>query len=89
MGNYFGVLKVNLGGGLALFWKKEVDVDVDVETSSLNHIDALINRGKEDGWRFMGFYGDPARQRRMELWNLLRTLHAGTDLPKKKKKKVV
>ena len=89
MGNYFGVLKVNLGGGLALFWKKEVDVDVDVETSSLNHIDALINRGKEDGWRFMGFYGDPARQRRMESWNLLRTLHAGTDLPKKKKKRVV
>ena len=46
-------LKVNLGNDLALFWKK--GVDVDVEMSSLNHIDVLINRGKEDGWRFTGF----------------------------------
>lgn len=79
MGNSFGVSKVNLGGGLALFWKK--GVDVDVEMSSLNHIDVLINRGKEDGWRFTGFYGNPASQRRMELWNLLRTLHGSFSIP--------
>lgn len=28
MGNYFGVLKATLGGGLALFWKKDVDLNV-------------------------------------------------------------
>ena len=53
--DFFGVSKVSLGGGLALFWKK--DVVVDVESSSLNHIDILINKGKEDDWRFTGFYG--------------------------------
>ena len=30
---------------------------VDVESSSLNHIDVLINKGKDDKWRFTGFYG--------------------------------
>ena len=53
MGNYFGVSKVNLGGGLGLFWKR--GVELDVESSSLNHIDVLINKGKEDEWRFTGF----------------------------------
>lgn len=49
--------------------------------SSLNHIDVLINRGKENGWRFTGFYGNPASQQRMELWNLLRTLHGSFSIP--------
>ena len=60
MGSYFGVSKVNLGGGLALFWKE--GVEVSVESSSLNHIDVLINKNKEDGWRFTGFYGEPLTQ---------------------------
>ena len=50
MGNYFWVSKliVGWGGGgrLTLFWKQ--DVELDVESSSLNHIDALINKGRED-----------------------------------------
>ena len=33
MGNYFRVSKVTLGGGIALFWKKRVKLDV--ESSSL------------------------------------------------------
>lgn len=36
--------KENRGGGLALTWK--VDFDLVVDSSSLNHIDARINRGK-------------------------------------------
>ena len=50
-GDYFGVLKITRGGGLAFFWKR------DVESSSSNHIDALINTGKEDTLRFTSFYG--------------------------------
>lgn len=55
MEEYFRVSKVTIGGGLALFWKKEFVVDI--ESSSLNHIDVLINKGKEDEWQFTGFYG--------------------------------
>ena len=32
------------GGRVAVMWKKDVDVSVD--TYSLNHIDAIINKGK-------------------------------------------
>lgn len=55
MGNYSGVSKITRGGGLALLWKK--DVKLSVESSFPHHIDALINKGKEDVWRFIGFYG--------------------------------
>ena len=65
MGDFFGVSRFSLGVGLALFWKK--DVMVDVESSSLNHIDVLINEGKDDEWRFTGFYGALETQRRMEI----------------------
>ena len=34
------------GGGVAVMWKKYVDFSVD--TYSPNHIDATINKGKED-----------------------------------------
>ena len=74
-----GWLKVQLGGGLALFWKK--GVELDVESSSINHIDVLINKIKEDGWKFIGFYGEPAAQRRMESWNLIRDLHGRFSVP--------
>lgn len=39
-------------GGLAFLWKSLVDIDVD--SASLNHIDAIINKGKDDAWRFTG-----------------------------------
>ena len=51
------VLKITKGGGLAVFWKHGVDLSVD--TYSSNHIDTIINQGKEHGWRFIGLYGEP------------------------------
>ena len=44
-GHHHGVSKITRGGGLALFWKK--NFNVSVESSSLNHIDVVINKGKE------------------------------------------
>ena len=73
MGNYFGVSKVTLGSGLALFWKN--GVELEVESSLLNHIDVSINKGKDDGWRFTSFYGTLKTQRRMESWNLMMDLY--------------
>lgn len=45
-GDTFGVSRITRGGGLALFWKK--DVELRVENYSQNYIDAVINKGKED-----------------------------------------
>ena len=78
-GHYHGVSKVNRGGGLALFWKQ--DFDLHVESSSLNHIDALINRGKELAWCFTSFYGAPETQMIINSWNLLRNLHIYFSIP--------
>ena len=56
-----------------LFWKKEFVLQV--MSSSHNHIDVLINRGKENVWCFTGFYGALETQFRMESWDLLRALN--------------
>ena len=57
-------------GGVAIFWKKEVDVDVD--SYSPNHIDAIVNKGKDDAWSFTGFYGKPDTNNHHVSWATLR-----------------
>ena len=78
-GHHHGVSKISHGGGLALFWKK--DLHLSVESSSQNHIDVVINKGKENAWRFTGIYGAPETHLRLETWNLLRELHSQRSLP--------
>ena len=53
--NMFIAPRTNRGGGLVLFWRSSIDVSV--KGSSKNYIDAIINRNKENEWRFTGFYG--------------------------------
>ena len=47
------------GGGLALLWLDEVNVEV--QSFSKYHIDAIIGENNENvsKWRFTGFYGEP------------------------------
>ena len=51
------VPRVTRAGGLALLWKNTIQIDVD--SSSLNHIDVIVNKGQVDCWRFTGIYGLP------------------------------
>ena len=44
--NLFFVPSINSSGGLALYWKS--DLDVDVQSFSNHHIDAFINHGVDD-----------------------------------------
>ena len=44
-------------GGLALLWKNSVSIKV--VGFSPNFIDAIVNDGQEDSWRFTGIYGFP------------------------------
>ena len=78
-GHYHGVSRLTRGGGLVLFWKK--DFDLQVMSSSHNHIDVLINGGKENVWRFTSFYGAPKTQHHMESWNLLQDLNNRFSVP--------
>ena len=75
----FFVERINRGGGLVLFWKNEIEVDV--KSSSLNHIDVTINKNSEKPWRFIGFYGEPDTHKRFESWDLLCSLHRQSSLP--------
>ena len=77
--NLFFVERNNKGGGLALFWRNSVDLSVD--SFSPNHIDSIINKGKEDVWRFTGFYGEPMTHKRLESQNKFRRLHNKFNLP--------
>ena len=56
------------GGGVVLFWKKGCDILVD--TFSPNHIDAIVNKGKDEEWRFTVFYGEPDTRTTMCLGQL-------------------
>lgn len=56
-------------------------MDLQVDTSSKNHINAIVNKGKEDAWRIIGFYGEPTTHKRFESWNLLRQLNNHITLP--------
>ena len=73
------VPKVTRASGLALLWKNSVQIGV--ESSSLNHIDVIVNKGKDDSWRFTGIYGMPETGRKHKTWDLLRILHRKFNLP--------
>ena len=79
MENLFIVPRHNTRGGLALYWKKELNLQV--LNSSPTYIDAAVNPGVDDAWRFTGFYGDPVTTNRKHSWALLKHLCLRMDLP--------
>ena len=75
----FVVARPNQGGGLALLWKEEIKMDV--QTSSDNHIDAVVDLGMDDAWQIMAFYGNPDFANQEDSWSLLRDLSRRFSLP--------
>jgi len=78
-GHYFGVSRITCGGGLAIFWK--LGFKLEVESSSQNHIDVVINKGNDNAWCFTRIYGAPEIHLRFETWELIRGLHRQCPLP--------
>ena len=72
------VPRINRGGGLAL-WRE--DIILDIQIYSDRHIDAFINHGVDDTWRFMGFYRDPNIASQGDSWSLLRALSQRSNYP--------
>ena len=67
-------------GGLALFWKD--GVTLDVQSYAYDHIDAWIDDGLGIGWwHLTGFYGNPEMGRRPESWAKLKFLKNSSSLP--------
>ena len=63
------VPRITRANGLALLWKNLVQIDVD--SSSLNYFDIIVNKGKDDSWRFTSIYDMPEAGRKHETWDLL------------------
>ena len=67
-------------GGLALFWKD--DVHVNVIKYSPSQIDAEVNSGEGFGWRHLTrFYGNLETSKMDECWALLKYLSGISQLP--------
>ena len=77
--HYHDVSRITCGGGLAIFWKN--GFNLEVESSSQNHIDVVINKGKDNAWRFTGIYEAPKTHLHSETWELIRGLHRRVSLP--------
>lgn len=63
------VQRVTRSRGLALLWKNSLVIYVD--WSSLNYINAIINKGKEDPWSFIRIYGVLEASINSKTWDLL------------------
>nr|POE61708.1 hypothetical protein CFP56_51913 [Quercus suber] len=74
------VSSIGSKGGLALLWKK--DVMVDVQMFGPWHINAEVG-GTEGSrrWRFTGFYGQLETSKREETWQILERLGTSNSLP--------
>ena len=77
--NHFVVKYLNTGGGLALLWK--ADVQLDVVNYMANHILAKVV--EDDGflWFLSGFYGWLEASQKVKSWVLLQHLRSDVDGP--------
>ena len=78
--NGFYVQREGKGGGLAMLWRKEINLEI--KSYSKHHIDAVITEEATSfKWRIIGFYGHPETHRRKESWSFLNTLNQQYRLP--------
>lgn len=80
--NLFGVSvdRVDIAGGLAMLWRK--DVVVTLLGMCSQYIDVEVQfLGADHRWRCTGFYGFADQALRARSWDLLRQLAAHNDLP--------
>jgi exonuclease III len=70
---------VGASGGLAVFWRKEIDLTV--KSMSKYHIDMVIKEEDHFEWRFSGVYGEPRSEEKDKTWDTLRILHGALSLP--------
>ncbi|CAH9109059.1 unnamed protein product [Cuscuta epithymum] len=67
-------------GGLALYWRDEVSINILDSNQFYIDCSIRIHEG-DDYWRLTGFYGIPDRGRRKESWEMLKDLAHRSDLP--------
>ena len=73
------VPSVGKSGGLALFWKE--GISVEILEADQTHIDTVVRGGvSSDWWHFTGFYEASDTSRRDDSWALLRRIRDRSSL---------
>ena len=75
----FGVDNAGRSGGLCLFWKS--DVDLEIKTFSQYHIDSVVKEPGKNPWRLSCFYGAANRSLRFRTWDTMKFLRGESTLP--------
>ncbi|KAH9651249.1 reverse transcriptase domain-containing protein [Citrus sinensis] len=69
--NCFAVDREGLGGGLAMCWTE--DINVEIKSFSKHHVDAVVHSEEGRFWRCTGIYGHPETDQKKHTWELLRS----------------
>jgi exonuclease III len=67
------------GGGIAVLWRR--GVDVSLRTMSKYHIDMDIKGTNGGSWRFTGLYGEPHHDHKYKTWITMRNLISYPAVP--------
>lgn len=76
--NCFAVSRDGLGGGLAMMWTLEINVEI--KSYSKHHVDVVVYNETGSNWRCTGVYGHPESDQKKFTWELLRRLDTLSSL---------
>ena len=76
--NCFAVSRDGLGGGLAMMWTLEINVEI--KSYSKHHVDVVVYNETGSNWRCTGVYGHPKSDQKKFTWELLRRLNTLSSL---------
>lgn len=78
--NYFLVPPRGSAGGLCLIWKN--NINIKIEDFAYNHINATITNPYDNtSWILTCFYGSPYKNRKLDSWNIIKTMALIVDKP--------
>jgi hypothetical protein len=77
---FAGISSDGLSGGLALFWHDQISVEI--QDINERYIDAYVRDSPNaPQWRITCVYGEPRVEDRHLMWDKLRNLSMGSNLP--------
>ena len=75
----FSVNRSGLGGGLAMLWNS--DIEVNIASFSCHHIDVEVSTEKRKNLRCTKIYGSPEASQKRHTWSVLRRLTSLSSSP--------